>query len=75
MQVLSHLGYPGFFFGADCDVTEQAFSYIVPEAHFQHPDIQDIYQVSFSSPVRPIEITKRIQRLKDHLAAFSQTFT
>jgi mannosylglucosylglycerate synthase len=75
MQVLSHLGYPGFFFGADCDEIERDFSYIVPEAHFQHPDIQDIYQVGFSSPVRPKEITKRIQQLKDHLKQHLYTFT
>jgi mannosylglucosylglycerate synthase len=75
MQVLSNLGYPGFFFGADCDETERAFSYIVPEAHFQHPDIQDIYQVGFSSPLRPPEITKRLQRLKDHLKQHLYTFT
>ncbi len=75
MQVLAHLGYQCFFFGGDGDETNRDFSYLVPEAHFQHPDIQDIYQVGFSSPVRPADISRRIQRLKDHLKQHLYTFT
>jgi mannosylglucosylglycerate synthase len=74
MQVLKNLSYPTFFFGANCDETEQDYCYIVPEAHFQHPDIHDIYQVGFSAPVRTKEITRRIQQLKDHLKQHLYTF-
>lgn len=74
MQVLRRLGYTCFFFGGDCDESDREFSYIVPEAHFQHPEIQDIYQVGFSSPVRPADITARIQILKDHLKQHLYTF-
>ncbi len=67
VHVLKHLNYPCFFFGADCDETDRQYSYLVQEAHFLHPEIRDIYQVGFSSPVRPTGVTARIQVLKDHL--------
>ena len=74
-EVLSNLGYRCFFFGGDCDEADREYSYVVPEAHFQHPDIQEIYQVGFSSPVRPAAITDRIQKNKDHLKQHLYNFT
>ncbi len=37
MQVLSNLGYPGFFFGADCDDTEREFQLYRPRSPFPAP--------------------------------------
>jgi glycosyltransferase involved in cell wall biosynthesis len=74
MQVLAHLGYNCHFYGGDCDEADREYSYLVPEAHFQYPEIQDIYQVSFSAPVRPAEVTARILKIKEHLKQHLYTF-
>ncbi|HLE16456.1 MAG TPA: glycosyltransferase [Anaerolineales bacterium] len=75
LQLLLLLGYPCFLFGGDCDEKEQEYSYLVPEAHFKHPEIQDIYKTAFSAPTRPPEITARIYQLKNHLKQQLYTFT
>ncbi|OGO41865.1 MAG: glycosyl transferase family 1, partial [Chloroflexi bacterium RBG_16_58_14] len=75
LQVLVQLGYICFQFGGDCDEKEQEYSYLVPEAHFKHPDIQDIYKTAFTAPTRPPEITARIYQLKNHLKQQLYTFT
>jgi len=67
VQVLQDLGYDCFYFGGDCDESDREYSYLLPEAHFQHPDIQELYQIGFSLPVRPAEVTTRIHTLKEHL--------
>jgi glycosyltransferase involved in cell wall biosynthesis len=74
VHVLSHLGYTCFFFGGDCDDADRETSYLVPEAHFLYQDIRDIYQVGFTSPVRPVELTARIQKSKDYLKQHLYTF-
>jgi glycosyltransferase involved in cell wall biosynthesis len=67
LHVLSSLGYPTFLFGGDCDVTEMTSTLLVPEAHFQHPEILKIQKIAFSSTRRPPEITQKIYLMKDHL--------
>ena len=67
LEILGRLGYRCFLFGGDCDEDEMSYSYLVPEAHFAHPDIQEIHTASFSLPHRPPEITRRIHLLKDQL--------
>ncbi len=75
LQVLQRLGYPCFLFGGDCDEKELDYSYLVPEAHFKHPEIQNIYTIAFSSPTRPPQTTARISQLKDHLKHHLKIFT
>lgn len=76
--VLQRLGCSCFLFGGDCDEKEMEFAYLLPEAHFQHPDIQEIYTASFSFPKRPSDITRRIHLLaaniKRHLYKFVDRF-
>ena len=67
LDILGRLGYKCFLFGGDCNEDEMGYSYLVPEAHFMHPDIQEIYTASLSLQRRPLEITQRIHQLKDHL--------
>lgn len=74
-QVLQQSGYACFFFGGECEQIDRDCSYLVPEAHFKHPEIHDIYQIGFSSPVRPADMTNSIQRLKGHLKQHLYTFT
>jgi glycosyltransferase involved in cell wall biosynthesis len=40
---------------------------MVPEMHFQHPEIAAIYATSFANRLRPGSVTRRIHELKDHL--------
>ena len=77
--VLQRLGCTCFLFGGDCDEKEMEFTYLLPEAHFQHPDIQEIYTISFSFPKRPLDITRRIHilaaNIKQHLYKFVDQFS
>jgi glycosyltransferase involved in cell wall biosynthesis len=76
--VLERLGCSCFLFGGDCDEKELEFAYLLPEAHFQHPEIQEIYLISFTSSSRPPEMTRRIHvitaDIKQHLYRFVDQF-
>src|SRR5581483_10022273 len=56
----------------------QEVSYVVPEAHFEHPAILETYNMAFSNRVRPRQLTDRIhelaQFLKGHLYKFIEKF-
>jgi glycosyltransferase involved in cell wall biosynthesis len=67
VEVLERIGYTCYLFGGDCDESEVEYSYLVPEAHFRHPDIRAIHTESFSSPIRPPALSQRISQLKEHL--------
>lgn len=66
VQVLEHLRCKCFFFAGVSEWGENR-SWISPEAHFKHPEIDKISQVAFSQRFRPLETTLAIYRLKDHL--------
>ncbi len=66
VQVLERLNCDSFFF-AGASEWESERSLVVPEAHFKHPEIQQINQAAFSSKVRTAETTRHIQRIKDYL--------
>lgn len=55
-----------FYFAGECDWPAD-HSYIVPEAHFEHPDIMTINTDLFGDGVRSSDTSKSVQRLKDHL--------
>jgi glycosyltransferase involved in cell wall biosynthesis len=74
LNVFSSLGYSTFLFGGDCDEYEEPYTFLVPEAHFKHPEILAIYNVAFSSSRRPPEITQKIHLLKDHLKRYLYEF-
>jgi mannosylglucosylglycerate synthase len=74
LYLLRDLGYPCYLFGGDCDEDERDYTYLVPEAHFKHPEIQNIYEAAFSSSRRPPEITASIWRMKDYLRQQLSTF-
>jgi len=67
LKVLARSGHKCFLFGGDCDEEEKPYTFLVEEAHFKHPEIKIIHQCSFSSLIRPPEITQRIHVLKDFL--------
>jgi len=75
--ILERSGHTCFYFAGSSD-QEAGRSYIVPEALFTHPDIRLIYTKAFTSSFRPVEVTRLIYDLKEHLkneiAAFVHKF-
>ena len=73
LHVLETDGHTCFFLSGECDEPGERCR-VVPEMHFQHPDVAEIYATSFTSRVRPEATTRRIQELKNHLKAAIAAF-
>ncbi len=75
--VFEKAGFTCFYFGGEIDRPSQ-YSYPLNEAHFQHPDIVDVYRNCFGVSVRGRFVTRKIyeikQHLKDHLYKFIEKF-
>jgi glycosyltransferase involved in cell wall biosynthesis len=65
-QVLEQLEHKCYYFAGLSDRPAEV-SYVVPEAHFDHPAILDTYNMAFSNRVRPRQLTHRIHELAQHL--------
>lgn len=66
VEVLENLGHQCFFFAGELDwPPEQCF--LVPEAHFTHPEIAGITHDLFDDYVRSADTSRRVQQLKDKL--------
>jgi hypothetical protein len=65
-QVLERLGQKLFYFAGVSDQPAEV-SFVVPEAHFLHKDVQEITSISYRSSTRPPEITRRIHELRSYL--------
>lgn len=65
-HVLEGLGQSTYYFAGQSDQPQQV-SFVVPEAHFLHKDIQEIASLSYKSPTRPPQITQRIHELRAYL--------
>lgn len=63
--VLERSGYECFYLSGETD-RQPGKCMVVEEAHFFHPDIQEINDKSFGQRTRPVEITEKIHRLRDH---------
>lgn len=76
-DVFEREGFECFYFAGELDRPED-HSYMLPEAHFMHPEIRDIYNNCFGVSARGRKITERIYALKDvikdHLYAFIKKF-
>lgn len=76
-QVLTELGHTCFYFAGQCDRPAER-SVVVPEAHFDHPEILDITRIAFSNRIRPPVLTMRIRDvagyLKEHLIKFIRQY-
>ena len=64
--VLQGLGHSMHYFAGQSDQPKE-ISFVVPEAHFLHADIQEIASISYRSKTRPTKITHRIHELRSHL--------
>jgi mannosylglucosylglycerate synthase len=65
-HVLEADGHACFFLSGECAQAAERCR-TVPEMHFQHPDIAEIYATSFANRLRPGPVTRRIHELKDLL--------
>jgi glycosyltransferase involved in cell wall biosynthesis len=66
VDVLTALGHDCFGFAGESDWPADR-SYVVPEAHFNYPDIRQLTVDLFDDYIRSPATTQAIQRLKDHL--------
>ena len=76
-NVFEKAGFTCFYFAGELDRPRKQ-SYLVKEAHFQHPDIRDIFRNCFDARVRSREVTRKIyeikRKLKDDLYTFIEKF-
>lgn len=76
-RVLTAMGHECFYFAGEIDFPPER-SYMVPEAHFQHPEVQALNQVLFGRTVRSSETSQAVQGLKEclksHLYRFAEAF-
>jgi glycosyltransferase involved in cell wall biosynthesis len=76
-DVFERVGFSCYYFAGELDRPAEC-SYLVREAHFQHPDIQEIYRQCFGVRVRGRSTTQKIhelkRKLKDHLYKFIEKF-
>jgi len=76
-NVFEKAGFTCFYFAGELDrPPEHCCS--VKEAHFQHPDVKDIYRNCFGASVRSRTVTRKVyevkKKLKDHLYRFIERF-
>ncbi len=76
-DIFEQEGFTCFYFAGELDRPAER-CYLVPEAHFTHPDIKDVYLASFDSTGRDRAVSKKIYqlaiKLKDHLYDFVKKF-
>jgi len=76
-QFFEQIAFNCFYFAGEVDRPPQQ-SYCVPEAHFQHPAIKEIYRKCFGVQVRKRSTTRRIhemkEQLKNHLYKFIRKY-
>ncbi len=76
-KVLTDLGYECFYFAGESEWPEER-SYVVPEAHFDHPGIRALHQDLFDDYRRTRETSGAVQAykiiLKWHLYRFVEQF-
>ncbi len=76
-KILTELGHECFCFAGESDWPQEC-TYLVPEAHFKHPEIQALNRDLFSDYVRSSETSGKVQSLryylKRHLYNFVRTF-
>jgi hypothetical protein len=76
-NILTGLGHECFYFAGESDWPEER-THLVPEAHFEHPEIQSLNTNLFDNYRRSLQTSQRVQtitnHLKDHLYEFVRSF-
>ena len=76
-DVFEQVGFSCFYFAGELDRSPEC-SFLVEEAHFQHPEIKDVFRKCFGTRVRKRSVTRKIyelkRQLKDRLYKFIKKF-
>lgn len=72
-NILTGLGHECFYFAGESEWPEER-SYVVPEAHFDHPEIRTLNTDLFDNHTRSPHTSQRIQELQWHLKAHLYDF-
>jgi len=76
-DIFEEEGFTCFYFAGELDRAAER-CYLVPEAHFTHPDIKDVYLEAFNYTGRKRAVSKKMyqlaMKLKDHLYEFVEKF-
>ena len=73
VSVLKRMGYECFFFAGEIEWPAEV-SYVVPEAHFNHPDIETLSADLFDRHRRVPGTTRRVAKLTGHLKSHLHRF-
>ncbi len=73
VKVLKTLGYECFFFTGESDWPEER-TYLLPEAHFEHPEIESINHDLFDDFQRLMDTSSTVDRLTKHLKVHLHKF-
>jgi glycosyltransferase involved in cell wall biosynthesis len=65
-DTLKKIGHESFYFAGECDRPDEV-SYLVPEAHFKHPEIIALTKDLFDDYIRSQKTSQSIQKLSNHL--------
>ena len=65
-KILEDEGFECHYLAGELDRPEEK-SFMVEEAHFKHPDIEDIYNECFGTDTRKSSITRKIHEIKKKL--------
>ena len=76
-DVFKGVGFSCYYFAGELDRSPDV-SFLVEEAHFQHPEIQDVFSNCFGTRIRRRSITQKIydlkRKLKNRLYEFIDKF-
>jgi glycosyltransferase involved in cell wall biosynthesis len=73
VRVLENLGHETFYFAGESEWPDD-HSYVVEEAHFEHPEIVKLNADLFDDYIRTPETSAGVERLKNHLKAHVHAF-
>jgi len=65
-EIFTRNGCTCYYYGGELDSPPER-SFVVPEAHFQHPDIKKLYLACFSSATRTPELTAGLHKYREIL--------
>ena len=76
-DVFEKVGFSSYYFAGELDRPPEC-SFLIEEAHFQHPDIKDVFRNCFGARVRGRFVTQKIyelkRKLKDDIYRFIEKF-
>jgi hypothetical protein len=73
VKVLNSLGYECFYFAGESDWPEDR-TYLLPEAHFEHPEIDNLYHDLFDDYQRFKKTSYSVNHLKEHIKVHLHKF-